>query len=228
MNEFFVDTKHGEFGLEEWSELIGRFPNHADRAIASALKSEGSRLRKIIQMCIRQGGPPGAPWLPLHPRTLTVKAHRRREARWAAKEAKGVKVRAATKRKYRGVPSEMAWGAAKPFQKAIGATQYYYDDDIKTVSIGFLKDTKIRYLMSKHAEGFTYKVDSRMRKFLALHGFPVKESTTLKVPARPVVGPVFEKEKATILKNVKEKSMRSIYRYLTGKSKEQVDQEWRI
>ena len=86
------------------------------------------------------------------------------------------------------------------------------------MTIGFL-DQKKRGLAKKQAEGFTNKVDSKMRKLLAANGFPVKEGTVLKVPPRPVVAPVFAKEKANILKNVQIKSINNIYRYLTGKGK---------
>jgi hypothetical protein len=215
--EFFVGTKTGEFGLEEWSELIGRFPQFSDRAISSALKSEGSRLQKIIKLTIQQGGPD---WPPLHPHTLAIMAARRRQARWAAKEAKGKRVRASTIKKYRG-HTEIQPGGVKPLRKLAGATRYYYDDSIKTVTIGFL-DTKKRYLAKKHAEGFTMTVDSRMRKLLAMYGFPVKQGTVLKVPARPVVGPVFEREKANIIKNIQRNAVNNIYRYLTGKGKDEI------
>lgn len=217
MAEFFVDTK-GEFGLEAWSELMGRFPGYADRAIASALKSEGSRLQKIIKLAIQRGGPEGAQWPALHPHTLAIMAARRRHTRWAAKRAKGGAVRASTVRKYAG-HTEISPGMIRPLRKLAGSTRYYYDDSMKTVTIGFL-DTKRRYIAKRHAEGFTQTVDRRMGKLLAMYGFPVRTGTVLKVPARPVVGPVFAKEKARIVKNIQEKAVNNVYRYLTGKPKD--------
>jgi len=214
MPEIFIDTK-GEFGLDAWAELMGRFPKYSDRAIASSLKSEGSRLQKIIKLSIQQGGPG---WPPLHPHTLAVMMARRRQGRWAAQEAKGKKVRASTKQKYRG-HIEMDPGSVKPFRKLAGATRYYYDDSVKTVTIGFL-DTKKRYLAKKHAEGFTMTADRRMGKLLAAYGFPVKTGTVLKVPARPVVGPVFEREKGNIKTNIQQSTVNNIYRYLTGRPKD--------
>lgn len=216
----FVGTKTGEFGLEEWSESIGRFPQFSNRAISSALKSEGFRLQKIIKLSILQGGPEGAPWPPLNPHTLSILSARRRQARWKAKEARGGKVRGSTRAKYSG-HSEIDPGGAKALRKLAGSTRYYYDDSIKTISIGFL-DPGRRYLAKKHAQGFTRTVDRRMGKLLAALGFPVKTGTVLKVPARPVVGPVFEREKANIVKNVQNKAINNIYRYLTGKGKDEI------
>ena len=214
MAEFFVGSKQGEFGLEEWSDLVGRFPLYSNRAIASALKSEGWRLQKIIKLAIQQGGAEGSPWAPLHKKTLVVKAGVRREKSRQARIARGVKVRARKAIESQDIDP----GGIKPLAKLAGATRYYYDDSIKTVTIGFL-DTKKRYLAKKHAQGFTYTVDRRMGKYLAAHGFPVKTGTVLKVPPRPVVSPVFEKEKANIIKNIKDKTINNIYRYLTGKGK---------
>jgi hypothetical protein len=220
--EFFVGTKQGEFGLEEWKEMISRFPQYSDRAISSALKSEGYRLQQIIKLSIQQGGPESAKWPALQPHTLAIAAAKRRQKRWAAKRAKGGKVRASTIAKYGG-HTEVDPGGQRPLARLAGATRYYYDDSTKSVTIGFL-DQKKRGLAKKHAEGYTQKVDSRMRKLLAAHGFPVREGTTLKVPPRPVVAPVFEKEKGNIIKNIQEKAINNIYRYLTGKGKDEVAQ----
>ena len=217
MGEFFVGTKTGEFGLEEWKGLVGRFPQYSNRAISSALKSEGNRLQKIIKLSIQQRGPEGARWPKLHPRTLVVKASARKEKRRQAKISKGVKVRA----RKQTPQGDIDTSGQAILAKLAGATRYFYDDSIKTVTIGFLDKNK-RDLAKKHARGFTRTVDRRMGKYLAMHGFPVKTRTVLKVPARPVVGPVFERERANILKNVKEKSINNIYRYLTGKGKDDI------
>ncbi len=222
MPEIFVDTK-GEFGLDAWSELVGRFPEHANRAIASAVKSEGSRLQKILKIYIQLGGV-GVYWPALHPHTLAILAARRRRARWAAQAARGKKVRGSTVVKYRG-HTEIQPGGVKPLRKLAGATRYYYDDTVKTVTVGFLNQ-KMRGLGKMHAAGYTKTVDRRMGKLLAALGFPVRTGTTLKTPARPVVGPVFEREKANIIKNVKTKTINNIYRYLTGGQKDWDQQDF--
>ena len=116
MAKFFVDTK-GEFGLEEWGELCGRFPQYADRMISSALKYEGGRLQKLIKASIQMGGPPGQPWAPLSVHTLAILAARRRQARWAARSKKtGKGPRASTIAKYRG-HTEIDPGGIKALRK---------------------------------------------------------------------------------------------------------------
>jgi hypothetical protein len=217
MAEFFVDTR-GEFGLEEWGAMLARFPKHAERAVASGLRSEGSRLQRLIKRSIQAGGPPGQPWAPLHPHTLAIMAAKKRRKRWASREAQGKTVRASTRAKYRG-HGEIDPGNVKPLRKLAGAARYYYDDAIKTVTIGFL-DPKNKGLAKMHAAGFTKTVDRRMGRLLAAYGFPVKTGTVLRVPGRPVVGPVFDREKATIRKNIQENTINNIYRYLTGKPKD--------
>ena len=214
MAEFFVDTK-GEFGLEAWAELMGRFPKFADRAISSGLKYEGDRLQKLIKRSIQAGGPPGQPWAPLSLHTLPILAARRRRTRWAAQKKAP---RASTVKKYRG-HTEMDPGGKKPLLKLAGATRYQYNESIKTVTIGFL-DQRNRDLGKMHAAGFEKTVDRPMAKLLAAYGFPVKTGTVLKTPARPVVGPIFEQEKANIVRNVQYNAVNNIYRYLTGRPKD--------
>lgn len=218
MPEFYVGAKHGEFGLEDFQNLCARFPDHAARAVRSALRSEGYRLQQIIKTSIQLGGPAGGRWPILHPHTLAVMAARKRQARWAAKRAKGGKVRSSTVAKYRG-HTEISPGGVMPLRKLAGATRYVYDDTTKTVTIGFLDPGK-RALAKKHAEGFTQTVDRRMGRYLAAHGFPVKTGTVLKIPPRPVVAPVFRAEQPNIIKNLHEKVANNIYRYLTGRAKD--------
>ncbi len=226
MAEIFVSTL-GEFGLDAWAELMARFPRFANRAIQSSLRYEGGRLQKIIKSSIIQGGAPGQPWPPLQPHTLAILAARRRQARWAAQKSKsrminGVrvysKVRASTVAKYRG-HTERDPGGVKPLRKLAGATRYYYDDSIKTVTIGFL-DQRNRGLGKMQAAGFTKTVDRRMGKLLAAFGFPVKTGTVLRTPPRPIVGPIFDQERGNIIRNVQVNAVNNIYRYLTGRPKD--------
>ncbi len=220
MPEFFVDTK-GEFGLEAWAELMGRFPKFADRAIASGLKYEGGRLMWLIKQAIRGGGPPGRPWAPLSLHTLPILAARRRKSRWARQERKtGKGPRASTVKKYRG-HTEMDPGGKKPLLKLAAATRYQYNDSIKTVTIGpYVMQPAQREKAEMHAAGFTKTVDRPMGKLLAAYGFPVRTGTVLKTPARPVVGPIFEQEKANIYRNIELNVVNNIYRYLTGRPKD--------
>jgi hypothetical protein len=225
MAEIYVGTKHGEFGIEEWKELIGRFPKHADRAIASAVRSEGHRMQQMIKMSIMLQGIFGLDLPPLHPHTYGIKKAKQRERRRNLKIEKGVNVR---KRRYPAGKHHEVDSGMKPLQRLAGSIRYTYDDSIKTATVGPL-DPKWRGLMKKHAAGYTTPIDNRMRKMMFAAGFPLSKGTIqLKVPPRPIVSKVFEKEKATIMKNVAEKALRNIYRYLTGKSKEQVEKDWAI
>ena len=110
-------------------------------------------------------------------------------------------------------------GGKKPLLKLAGATRYSYNDSIKTVTIGFL-DQRNRGLGKMHAAGFEKTVDRPMAKLLAAYGFPVKTGTVLKTPGRPVVGPIFEQEKANIYRNIQTNAVNNIYRYLTGRPKD--------
>ncbi len=216
--EIFVDNR-GEFGLEAWGELMGRFPQYADRMISSALRYEGGRLMKLIKAAIQAGGPPGEPWAPLSPHTLAILAARRRQARWAARESKtGRRVRASTVAKYRG-HTEIDPGGIKALRKLAGATRYYYNASIKTVTIGFL-DQRNKGLGKMQAKGFTKTVDRRMGRLLAAYGFPVKTGTVLVTPARPVVAPIFAQEEKNIYRNIRTNAVNNIYRYLTGRPKD--------
>ncbi len=222
MAEIFVGTKHGEFGVEEWSEQIGRFPQHSGRAITSALKSEGNRLRNIIKLSIQRGGSEEG-WPKLHPHTIPLYSAKRREKRRGQRMSRGVKVRA---RKYAEHIEQQS--SKFPLQRLAGAVRYYYDNTIKTITIGFL-DQKKRGLAKLHAGGFRIPVTDKMRKMAFAAGFPLAKNTKeLNVPARPVVGPVFMREKTNIVRNVQEKSLRNIYRYLTGKTKEKMDEGWPV
>ena len=63
--EIYFD-KRGELAIENIDELVERYPKWADRAINSALASEGFRLKGLIQQAIDSGGPENASWKKLH------------------------------------------------------------------------------------------------------------------------------------------------------------------
>jgi hypothetical protein len=172
-------------------------------------------MQQMIKAAIRAGGPAGDQWPDPHPHAYAIRAAKRRERRRASRAAKGVKVRG------RKIMNHVEQASpVKPLQKLAGATRYYYDDAIKTVTIGFL-DQKRRGLGKMHAAGFKIPVTGRMRKMMFAAGFPLAKGTTeLRVPARPVVRPVFERERGNIIRNVREKTINNIYRYLTGKPRD--------
>lgn len=230
MAEFWIGAKNGEFGLDEWSELLSRFPQFADRAISSALRSEGSRMQKLIKLEIRRGGPNGQRWPTLSPHAYPIRLAKERYREIQASRHKGVKIgkgREFVMRIHGGKHHEMSSGQF-PLQKLAGAIRYAYDAAIKTATIGPLQSSW-RHLFKQVATGYQVPVTPRMRKLLFAVGMPLtKETTVLNVPPRPVVGPVFQTEKQRIIANIQQKSIRNIYRYLTGKSKDQVEKDWTI
>lgn len=213
MAEFWIGKKHGEIGLEDYRNLLALFPTYADRAIASALRSEGFRLQQEIKRSIQLGGPEGAKWPKLHPHTLMiqrfVRLYRGRQRRILA----GKKVRG-----WKDKDRHMEIQANKhPLQKLAGATRYFYNAGEKMVTIGFLA-SKARWLAKRHAQGFEIDVSSaRARRFHFAARMPLAKGTTkLKVPPRPVVSVIFEKQGRQIRQNVYEKVFTNVGRYLAA------------
>jgi len=213
MPEFWIGKKHGEIGLEDYQNLLALFPNYADRAIASALRSEGYRLQQVIKRSIQLGGPEGGSWPKLHPHTLMiqrfVRLYRGRQRRVLA----GKKVRG-----WRDKERHMEIQAGKhPLQKLAGATRYFYNKGEKMVTVGFLA-SQARWLAKRHAQGFEIDVSSeRARRFHFATRMPLARGTTkLKVPPRPVVSVVFEREGRQIRQNVYGKVFANVGRYLAG------------
>jgi hypothetical protein len=210
----YIGTEHGEISLEEWSAQLARFPEHADRAVSSALKSEGWRLQRIIKLAIQMGAPPGERWPKLNPHTGVLNRAKKQWVRNYKLSRKGRKKGEEARRIYR---EQMLSTRLNPLSKLAGATRYVYDGMIKTVTIGFLAQ-RMRGLAKMHARGFETAVTPRMRKWAFALGFPLKRDTAkLTTPPRPVIGPVFDAEKVNIRRNVAFKSLDNLTRYLAGK-----------
>jgi hypothetical protein len=225
MAEIYIGTKHGEFSLEAWQELTARFPQFADRAIASSVRSEGARMQKMIKTAMMMQRLFGLDIPPLSPHTAYIKAAVRRERRRNLRIEKGVKVR---KRKTPEGKHHEIESPVNPLQRLAGSIRYQYNDAIKTATVGPL-DEKWRGLMKMHAQGFSLNITPRSRRFHFAVGMPLAKGTTqLRVPPRPIIAMIFQRERDQIIKNVQEKTHRNIYRYLTGKSKEQVEKDWTI
>lgn len=216
--EIYFDHR-GEFGLEAWEKLLARFPEHAPRAIASALKSEGYRIQQLIKLAVQRGGEPK--WPALNPHGPIIRLAKRSRNAKMSKLARGVKARRTKWEKAVAQDKHIeSGGAPLPLQKLAGASCYRYDDSTKTVTIGFL-DQRKRGLGKMHAAGYKIEISDRMRKLLFASGMPLKKETTeLTVPARPVVGFVFEREKKNIVNNIKVRVVNNIYRYLTNREKD--------
>jgi hypothetical protein len=220
MLEIYFD-KRGELAIENLEDLMKAFPQDAERAAESALRSEGYRLKNLIRIAIKRGGPENDPWPELNPHTGVLS----RAKVGLAKKSRIVKnykmVWRGPKGKKKRVPQYKQVMLSKrrnPLSKMAGAVRYEYDEDLEMVSIGFLHthaSAQVLRLARMHARGYETPITPTMRKMLFGLGFPVKKSTTtLKTPARPVIEPIFEQEKDTILRNLEMKFIRNVLRYI--------------
>ena len=217
MPEFWIGKKHGEIGLEDYQNLLALFPTYADRAIASALRSEGFRLQQEIKTSIQLGGPKGAPWPKMHPHTLMIRRFVRLYKRRGQRIREGKKV-GHWRDQERHMELQSAPGLTMhPLQKLAGATRYFYNKGEKMVTVGFLA-SQARWLAKRHAQGFEIDVSSaRARRFHFAARMPLAKGTTkLKVPPRPVVSVIFEREGRRIRQNVYEKVFANVGRYLAN------------
>jgi hypothetical protein len=223
MCELYFD-KRGEVGMEECEKLFRMFPKFADRAVSSAFKSEGNRMRAIIKLAIQRGGPNGE-WEKLNPHTPFMrKMHGQRwgnqwvknwRSVWAGE--KGHKKRV---RQYRLV-SAMGVPSFRALQKMAGAVRYKYDPSDMLMSIGFLNDNrKMQEWAKHHAGGARIAITPRMRRLAFAMGMPLaKDTSEIKVPARPLVNPIFKKEEKNIRQNLQNKIYANVRRYVTGAEK---------
>jgi hypothetical protein len=220
MLEIYLDER-GEVAIENMEVLLKAFPQYAERATASALKSEGFRLRNLVKAAIRAGGVDGNKWEKLNPHTGVLARLRTRSGRIGnVKNYKMVwKGQKGSKKQVRQYKDVMRSTKSKPLSKLAGAVRYDYDPNDQMVSIGFIQSGGVSPAMIKlagmHAKGFKTKITPKMRKMLFALGFPVKKSTSyLESPARPVIEPVFRQEEGDIMRNVEAKFMASIMRYM--------------
>lgn len=228
MLEIYLDER-GELAIENMEALIKAFPQFADRATASALKSEGYRLKNLIADAIRSGGPQNAKWEDLNPHTGVLSRRRGRGGReQTVKNYRMVwKGEKGSKRRVRQYKDVMLSTRTKPLARLAGAVRYNYDKDLEAVSIGFIRNRGVSDNMLKlarlHAKGEETNVTPRMRRMLFALGFPIKKTTTtLETPARPVIEPVFQMEKDTIVQNIERKFLAATLRYMGAGDKYRV------
>ncbi|OPY15244.1 MAG: hypothetical protein A4E66_00163 [Syntrophus sp. PtaB.Bin001] len=217
--ELYIGKQHGEIGLENAEALMAQYPQYAKRALTSAIRSESWRLKNVIRDTIRGNGPGGS-WPGLNPHTGVlnkaakgwVKNYRKSRYRFTAKGT--IKYKKAVNI-YR---DRMLSTKTRALQKLAGGTRYTYDNDLMVSEIGFLSGRSpgaTTVLAKKHAQGFNVPVTPRSRRWAFALGFPLKKGTSLlNIPARPVVGPVFEKEKGRIVQNINKKVPEKIMEYI--------------
>ena len=215
MLEIYLDER-GEFAIENMEILLKAFPKYAEQAVASALKSEGFRLRDLVKAAIRAGGLAGNTWEKLNPHTGIMARAKKgyvKNYKLVWKGQKGSKKRV---RQYKDV---MLSTKSAPLSKLAGAVRYDYDSNDQMVSIGLIQSGGVSQSMIKlagmHAKGFQTKITPKSRKMLFALGFPIKKSTTtFETPARPVIDPVFRQEEGAIMTNIEQNFMGAITRYM--------------
>ena len=221
MFEFHFDTR-GELGIENTADLLKRFPRHSDRAINSALASEGYRMKGILQQAIAQGGVYGE-WPKLNPHTGVLSRRRSKAGptqtiknyRMVWKGTKGNKKRV---RQYKQVITSTR---ENPLLKFRGGIRYQVDKDLNLLAVGFV-NARIRLIRmaQEHAEGFSTAITPKMRKMFFAMGFPVKKGRKFVTsPQRPLVRPVFRREKDNLQTNIKSKYLANLHRYMNGTEK---------
>ncbi len=220
MFELYFDER-GEVAIENMETILRAFPGLADRAMASALKSEGWRLKNMIRLAVRRGGPGGGTWKKLNPHTGVLSRMRSRTGRrQTVKNFKMVwRGQKGSKQRVPQYKEVMLSTRKAPLTKLAGAVRYKYDPEEKMVSIGFLHEQGVSDGMLRlalmHAKGYKTRITPKMRKMLFALGFPVKKSTTtLETPARPLIEPVFREEKSDIMINIERKFFKNLDRYM--------------
>lgn len=222
MLEIYLD-KRGEVAIENMETMLKAFPKYANRAVASALNSEGWRLKELIKLAVWRGGPEGHKWEKLNPHTgvlSLVKAAKEKDPKYRLKNYKIV-WRGKKGSKWRGKEYKTSILSTKtsPMAKLAGAVRYKYDSADQMVNIGFIRGGNISESVFKlarmSAKGFKTKITPDSRRMLFALGFPVKNSTSwLETPARPLIEPVFRQEEKDIRRNIEKKFMASILRYM--------------
>jgi len=157
-----------------------------------ALRSSGWWLKREIQQGIRGGSPAGRPYSPLSWIT-TNRVLQRPLGGYLLWTGSGWKNTRRIQRKQR-IPSK-GWRA---LGRLYGAVRYrFYKDSRKTV-VGWINKSAERLGMIQE-EGKNVRITERMRRFFWASGIPLKKETRyIKIPARPTIGPVYEKEEDKI------------------------------
>lgn len=196
-------------GVNETAGLLDGYPKAADTAIARAIKSAGFFLSSEMKAAVDKGGPASDTWEKLNPYTAIIsKANKRITGR-----SKGsLKSRQATRKQAESMATE------NPLKKFKGGLRYSFSKEDALVSIGFVNPKwaeRFRRLAGQHASGFTTIVSRQMQKKMFALGFFIS-TKQLVTPARPLVVPVFEEEKAAMLDRINQKFMASITKHFAG------------
>jgi len=211
--------------LAHMSAMLAEYPLAAERAIGSSLRSEGYRLRMEMKEAIARGGVATHRWPGINPQAKWMTAVRRRgwvknwrtvtrgkRKKWRGKEYWSERFRRTVSQ---GMTRQLKTGT--PLAKFKGGLRYNYDKATTTMQVGFVNpSTPFQKILERHATGFATPISAKARRFAFAMGLPIsKYKRFFHIPARPLVGPVWEKEKAHSLRNIEEKFMEMIAREIS-------------
>jgi hypothetical protein len=180
--------------IQDWAtKHVKERARLASKAHSDALASSGFRLRQLTQAGMRQQAPGDVKWPEVHP--------------WSQRGGLAKAKRAYGRRQIKSG----AWGKAgrisankTPLSRLVGAVRYEKqvqggpDGSVAqtTVRMGFI-NPRVAARAAYHAESHTVQVTPKMRRFLFAAGFGIRKST-ITIPARPHVEPVYRKNPARI------------------------------
>lgn len=182
--------------FEQIQKMVEQIPKFATRAKSSAAKSTGYEIRGMLRKHIEVGG---EGWKPLHPISLVKHPSR-----------------------------------TSPLQALGRYSRYVYDPDTGTIRVGLGKtnkgkagafDLSLQEMQKKHEEGLTKTITPEMRVvlrslFLKAKLKPLKvTTTTITIPPRPIIGPIFERAKNFAPRHFQEKFFAALDRYMKGTAK---------
>lgn len=182
-----------EFRIHDWAtDFAKKRTKAASQAHAGALASAGFRLRALIKGGMRQQAPGDVFWprasswiqygssLLSRARLVQRRAERRKRGSGVAEQAlTGIKGRTPLSRLAAGVRYQKTQGSAET-----------------RVKIGFLNPSLAK-LAAYHSADHTVSVTRRMRRLIFAVGLGISKSS-IHIPARPAVGPVYRKNQARI------------------------------
>lgn len=200
------------FDIEDQATPYLQYLNRTfPREMTAALKSLGWYLREKIKKGIETSNPGGRRLPPLsliqRIRLLdSIKTSKKRKTPFKAAKGSGPgrpgRLYSMTMAKPMGGASDVPYG-----RKLGRAVRYNYDAAGRSVHIGWITPTASSYAraLGQGMRGARMSwrsgpqtVTARMSKLFAAAGIFVRPGKQLKTPARPVVGPVFDKHKAEI------------------------------
>lgn len=206
-------SKRSQVEIANMADLMDAYPQFSKRAVASAMKSEGFRLKNVIQGFMRRAHSTGT-WPPLNPHTGILNQARKKRVKNYRLGWKGPKGQKQRTRNYKRV---MQSKRVAPMSRLVGGIRYRYEPAHQRLGVGFVSqsDRTLR-LIRRQASGYLTRVTPKMRRWAFALGFPLRKHTThLFTPPRPVIEPVFAMERVRIGKNLRDKYLANVLRYMT-------------